>query len=331
MSSRYLQPSPSRQTERAIYEPIVPAPSESFVWRRDSYPLPWCVWNYHSECEVHLILRSSGTCYVGDHIGSFSPGALYLIGKDLPHNWVTPLPEAEVVVDRDVVIQFEQDRLLAAGGTLPEMRFARHLLRRAARGMAFHGRTRRDGADMVEAIGVATGLARLSLFLRLLDFLAASDEYTLLSSDTYTPNLDEDVNRILRDVLGLLASRSHDDVRLSDAADLAGMTETSFSRFFKRNTGNTFTRHLSELRVSKACQLLTETDRAVTVICGDVGYDNLSNFNRVFRELRGMSPRQYRRLAGARRATPTKAGQDDRQSAPGHSGQDNTGFGHGTR
>ncbi len=300
MTLRIRKASAGRQPDRAIYEPIVPIPSESFVWRKDGYPLPWSVWNHHPECEVHLILRSSGTCYVGDHIGSFSPGALYLVGKDLPHNWVTPLSHGGFVADRDVVVQFDQDRLIAAAGAIPEFGLAGDLHRMAGRGMAFHGRTRRVGAALVEAMGEASGLRRLSLFLQLLDVLATTDEYSLLSSDTFTPNLDDDVNRILRDVLALLASRLHEDVRLSELADLAGMTETSFSRFFKKNTGHNFVRHLGELRVSRACQLLVETDNPVTSVCGDVGYSNLSNFNRVFRELRGMSPSQYRRLAASR-------------------------------
>ena len=94
-----------------------------------------------------------------------------------------------------------------------------------------------------------------------------------------------------------LATCLDQDVRLSDMAAIAGMTETSFSRFFKKNTGNTFTRHLGELRTGKACRLLADNDKAVTEICHDVGYVNLSNFNRAFRELRGMTPVQYRQLA----------------------------------
>ena len=75
------------------------------------------------------------------------------------------------------------------------------------------------------------------------------------------------------------------------------MTETSFSRFFKAKTGNTFSRHIAALRTGRACELLARSDMAVTEICGEVGYDNLSNFNRAFRIAHGMTPSAYRRLS----------------------------------
>jgi len=111
------------------------------------------------------------------------------------------------------------------------------------------------------------------------------------------PNPNIRANAVLRDVLQTLAAKLEEDIRLSKIADVAGMTETSFSRFFKKNTGNTFTRHLSELRISRACQLLANTEHSVTEVCQNVGYDNLSNFNRAFRALRGMTPSKYRRLS----------------------------------
>lgn len=73
------------------------------------------------------------------------------------------------------------------------------------------------------------------------------------------------------------------------------MTETSFSRFFKRKTGTTFTHYLSELRIAKACELLIRTDLPVTVISSEVGYENLSNFNRSFKLSRHTTPAAYRK------------------------------------
>lgn len=288
---------PKRARHAPVYEPIVPLPSESFVWRCDDYPLPWSVWNNHRECEIHLIRSAAGTCYVGDHIGPFEAGDLFLIGRDLPHDWVTPLPPGAVIERRDVVIQFDQERLLAAAELLPEFSRVARLLGKAQRGLSFHGQSRRDGVALVEAIGEVAGLDRLSLFLKLLHVLCTARDCRVLSSEGFTPNLDAEANRILREVLGHLASHLDEEVRLSDMAKLAGMTESSFSRFFKRNTGNTFSRHISELRTGKACELLSNTDKAVTDICHEVGYHNLSNFNRVFRDLRGMTPSRYRQLS----------------------------------
>ena len=227
------------------------------------------------------------------------PGELYFIGRNLPHNWVTPLRPSELIKGRDVLVQFDQDRLLRSAEVLPELQRLTRLLQTAERGLRFDGQARKEGGALLEAIGSAPGLKRLSLFLELLHLLATTQEYRVLSSAEFAPNPDIAANAILRDVLQRLAERPEDEIRLSKMARIAGMTETSFSRFFKKNTGNTFTRHLSELRISKACQLLPDTKKSVTEVCQDVGYDNLSNFNRAFRTLRGMTPSGYRKLSQA--------------------------------
>ncbi|WP_103175086.1 AraC family transcriptional regulator [Paracoccus sp. SY] len=279
-----------------VFEPIVPLPSDSFVWRNDDYPMPWSVWNQHGECEIHLIRRSAGTCHAGDFIGPFNPGDLYLVGSNVPHDWVTPLGPGEIIKGRDVVLQFDQGRLLDASASFPELRTLGTLLELSRRGLIFVGTTKDVATELLEAIGGSAGLERFVLFLRLLHVLSVSSEFRVLSSAGFAPNLDAEANGVLRDALEHIATNCHEELRLADLADRVGMTESSFSRFFKRMTGNTFTRHMTELRIAKACQLLVHTDKPVTEICHEVGYINISNFNRAFRTVRGMTPSRYRSL-----------------------------------
>jgi AraC-like DNA-binding protein len=87
------------------------------------------------------------------------------------------------------------------------------------------------------------------------------------------------------------------------AADIAaelGMSESRFSRFFHRATGNTFTDFVNRVRINRACQLLMESDRLITDICYVVGFNNIANFNRRFRDIKGMTPRDYRRQVESR-------------------------------
>lgn len=288
-----------------VYEPIVPSATECFVWRTDDYPLSWSVWNSHPECEIHLIRNAGGTCHIGDHIASFAPGDLFLVGRGLPHNWVTPLRPGERVADRDVILQFDEDRILETSIALPEISGLKALLTLARRGIVFHGQTRDRGAYFMEKIGYATGLERLSLFFALLHILSTSSEHKLLSSTGFAAQARLATNGIIREVLTWMASNYHTDVRLAQAAAAAGMAQTSFSRFFKRNTGTTFSHYLSELRIAKACELLLRTELPVTVISSEVGYDNLSNFNRTFKNSRGTTPGVYRRTARAKGLMPT--------------------------
>lgn len=278
-----------------VYEPIVPSATESFVWRQDDYPLSWSVWNAHPECEIHLIRNAGGTTHIGDHVGAFSDGDLFIVGRGLPHNWITPLSHGQRVEGRDVILQFDEDRFVGMSAAVPELEGIGTFFTLARRGMMFEGEARSKGAEALLKIGQARGLERLSLFLGLLHVLATSRERKLLSSEQFLPSSDPTANQTLRDVLTWIATNYSTDIRLRQLADMAEMTETSFSRFFKRTTGTTFSRYLSELRMAKACELLTRSSLSVAVVAAEVGYDNLSNFNRTFNLLRGMPPNRYRK------------------------------------
>lgn len=289
------------RTVQPVIEPIAPLLSESFVWRCDDYPQPWAIWNTHKECELHSIRNAEGTSYVGDHIGRFEPGDLYFIGGHLPHNWVSYTEQGEVLRQRDVVLQFDEDRISRGALNFPELSGLEGLFARARRGIVFHGETRREGSERLETIGKCTGLQRFAQLLELLAILSRTKEYTLLSSGTFDPKLDDRTNRILARVFAHLADHASGNIRLADVARLSGMTETSFSRFFRIKTGNTFSRHVMVLRIAKACELLARTDLLVTEICGEAGYENLSNFNRAFQAVRGLTPSRYRELSRQQR------------------------------
>jgi len=284
------------------FEHIVTGIDESFLWRLDDYPWERNVWNFHPEFEIHLIRKGAGVAFVGDYIGPFSATYLTVIGSDLPHDWVTMMPPGEVIEGRDLVVQFHPDRIREATRLLPEFAQLEDFFARAQRGLVFNGETLIKGADIIERMGAKKGVARLALFLQLLDLLASSAEYEVLSSPEYSPKLDAETLDALQRALVFIYRNFATDIRLSDVADLAGMSESAFSRFFKKNTGNTFTDHVNKLRIWQACKLLAETDMPITDICFEVGYMNISNFNRTFLRQHRMTPSAYRRLTPQRRA-----------------------------
>lgn len=278
-----------------VLEQIVTDAGESFVWRRDDYPQRRTVWNVHPECEIHLIRKSSGFALIGDYIGDFGPGELMMVGSGLPHDWVTPLGHGETVPERDVVLQFNPARFVC--DSLPELAGLRPLLARCRRGLRFTGATRREGAALMEGIGDAAGLERLAFFLCLLGRLARSTECEVLSSEHFDPSLDPAAMQVFRRVMEFVLDNFAQGIRLGDAASVAGMNESAFSRFFQRCSGNSFSDTITKLRLGRACKLLADTDEPITEICFEVGYANISNFNRSFRQQRGVTPSAYRRLA----------------------------------
>lgn len=128
------------ETFTATREQIVLPRGASYLIRRDDYPNPICIWNYHPEWEIHFIPDATGFAYVGDYIGSFRPGHLVLTGTNLPHNWITP--GAPALPGRDMVLQFDADALIGVRSVCPEFDVLYRLKPLAQRGIEVLGKTR---------------------------------------------------------------------------------------------------------------------------------------------------------------------------------------------
>jgi len=263
------------------------------------FPTPLARWHFHDEYELHLITATSGKAFVGDWIGPFHPGHLVLCGPRLPHNWVSiDLPEGGVP-ERDLAIQFSHEPIAHAAEMIPELAEVLPLLERARHGIEFFGMSEQAHAHWL-TVKNARGMRRFAAFCDFLADLARSTDYRLLSNvqmqrddnDTELEQINAIVDRIAGDGGATLTA--------SQAAAELGMSESRFSRFFRRATGNTFTDFVNRVRVNRACHLLMETDRLVTHVCYEVGFNNVANFNRRFLEIKGMTPSEFRRQSDHR-------------------------------
>jgi AraC-like DNA-binding protein len=263
------------------------------------FPTPLARWHHHEEYELHLIVASSGKAFVGDWIGPFEPGHMVLTGPRLPHNWVSMDVPDGGLARRDLVIQFPQAPIVAAAQHLPELAEALPLLERARHGIEFFGLADRAEAQWQRVKG-SRGLRRFAAFCDFLADLAQCTDYRLLSAVQMQAG-DDDAEL---DQINTILNRLTDDVArplvASELAASLGMSESRFSRFFRRATGNTFTDFVNRVRINRACQLLMESERQVGHICYEVGFNNLANFNRRFLEIKGITPTEFRRQAESR-------------------------------
>jgi AraC-like DNA-binding protein len=292
---------------RADRELIAPDPSHSVRWLEHDYPSPVARWNYHPEYEIHLIRSGTGRFIVGDHVGAFDAGQVVLVGSGVPHDWVSDLEPGEVIPGRDAVIQFDGAWATACAALMPEFAEVTHLLEQSARCIQFHGQTAVAAAERIEAVGAGTGLARLANVLELFVVLARSgaDDRQTLAAGWFRPDLDQQAAAMVEITLDYIFGNQSREIRLSVAAERVGMSESTFSKYFKRSVGQNFTEIVRKLRITHACRLLEQTTEPVSSICFTVGFSNLSNFNRQFRAEVGSTPQEYR---SARRAM--------RQAAP---------------
>ena len=267
------------------------------------FPSPLVRWHYHEEYELHLIVSTSGKVFVGDYIGHFGPGQLVLTGPRLPHNWISTEVPGDGVELRDVVIQFSHEPLQMAAGVIPELREIMMLLERSRFGVEFKG-VSGPARALLGRIRDSQGSVRLSAFIELMCMLAHAPDYQLLSSAQMRSFEDDAALAKINTVIAYIIENSSRQFSMAELSAQAGMTESRFSRFFKRATGNTFTEFVNRLRINRACQLLMETDRYITNVCYDVGFNNVANFNRRFLQIKGMTPKEFRRLSGDRFGRP---------------------------
>lgn len=259
----------------------------SYIRREEAFGFGW---HYHREYELTLITEGSGTCYVGTTIARYQPGDLMLLGPDLPHTFAS---EPYAGMAEAAVTQFRHDFLGPDFFALPQFRALGGLLARSARGLRFDGAGAGTTA-LVAALPAMEATAQTVALLDVLDRLAADAGAAALTGPGYAPAPSSAVRNRVDAVCRYLQQTHTGPVQQDEVAALVLMSPTSFSRFFRNAMGRTFTDHLNQLRVETACALLTDTSLPVTEVAERSGYRNLSNFNRRFRELKGLRPTEFR-------------------------------------
>lgn len=263
------------------------------------FPNPLVRWHYHEEYELHLITQTRGRVFVGDYIGHFEPGHLVLTGPRLPHNWISSDVGPEGVAERDLVLQFADEPLRRASELISDLRDVLPLLERARLGVEFFGMTQAATAALLDIKGLQ-GVQRFGAFVGFLGELAACSDYRLLSSMPLQCHADDAALAQISGIVDHITEHAGEPFSMMDLSRRVGMSESQFSRYFRRATGNTFTDFVNRLRITRACQLLMETDRYIGAVCYDSGFNNVANFNRRFLEIKGMTPKEFRRQGEAR-------------------------------
>ncbi|MCP8688206.1 AraC family transcriptional regulator [Marinobacterium sedimentorum] len=285
-----------RQADPA-YELINPLENSSILYRQHGFPHPLVRWHYHQEYELHLITASSGKVFVGDYIGNFYPGNLILTGPNLPHNWISQTNDGETFAERDKVVTFTDELIQSARSVFPEITSLDTLLQRSRFGIQFQGPALiSQVSTLMQEISQSEGLRRLAAFLSLMSLLAETDQYALLSSDQYRRLGSEKNQHRVNLAVNYIFEHYNRDLSLEEVAEHLAMQPTYFSKFFRQATGRRLVEFINSLRITRACDLLAHSDLPITEICFYVGFTNISNFNRRFQALKGMTPSDYRKL-----------------------------------
>jgi AraC-like DNA-binding protein len=278
------------------FEPRRSRPSvQSFVAFERIEPAFPFAWHYHPEWELTWIEAGAGSRIVGDSIEAYEPNDLVLLCGGLPHTWSSEKPEHHPRAHRAVVVQFPHDLLASSLIARPEFHAIGDLFARAGRGLAFSAQTAQAVAAALLDLTKANGLDAWCRLASLLDRLARAPDTRPLTSASYTPSAGHGARRRFERALAFIdAQADNDALYLTQVARAVHLTPAAFSRFFQRMAGVSFVDHVNALRIGRAARLLAESDRGVAEIAFACGFGNLANFNRRFREQKGMSPRTFR-------------------------------------
>lgn len=252
--------------------------------------------HHHREVQITWIQKSHGSLLMGNTIATFVENDLLVIGANVPHSF------------RNDEIFYQKNKKLAAEATsilfdenafgkyffdLPEMKNIKNFIENADKGYRINGKTKEEIIAQLKVMEEKNGTERFLILMEILNRLSFSKEVELLSNLSFLGNPTSSESKKLEMVFQYMLDHHQRTIKLEEVAKIANLSVSAFCRFFKLRTRKTFSQFVNEFRISVACKKLLLDDFSISEICYEVGFTNLSNFNRQFKKIIGFTPSQY--------------------------------------
>jgi AraC-like DNA-binding protein len=247
-------------------------------------------WHYHPEFELTYISNSQGLRYVGNHIENFYENDLVLLGSNLPHCWINSDDQAET--SKAVVIYLNED--LVKWLSDDQFNGIKSLFGKSNQGIKFKNSVALKIKPKLDRLLESDPFEKYITLLQILQELSVTTEFDLLSQMGFSYELNSANNERINAVYEFVRNNYHKKISLADVAARVNMSEEYFSRFFSKSLMKSFFTFLNEYRINRACKLLIETEKQVTEICYQVGYESIPFFYRQFKKIKNMPPQTYR-------------------------------------
>ena len=260
----------------------------SRIKREFSFPL-----HYHEELELNLIINAKGARrIVGDHIDTIDDIELVLVGPNLYHAWFTHQCRSEEI--QEVTIQWHKDLFEESMLRRNQLSFIRNMMDRSQKGILFSREAAETLAPRILTLNQKKGFDSVLELLSILHDLSISKNMRTLSDASFTNQHFTYNSRRIEKAFEYMNNNYDKPITLGEVARLVSMTEVSFSRFIKKRTGNTFIDSLNEIRLGHASRMLIDTTHSISEISYHCGFNNISNFNRIFKKKKTCTPKEFR-------------------------------------
>ena len=260
----------------------------SRIKKKFDFPL-----HYHEEYELNLILNAEGAKrIIGGHIEIIEDMELALIGPNLYHAWFTHHCQSESITE--ITIQFHRDLFDNKFLNRNQLSFLKSMLQRSQRGILFSPDTILAIKDRLIALAKKSGFDSVLELFSILHYLSTSRNMRTLSDASFGDEKFNYNSRRIEKVFEYMNYNYSRQITLGEVSKIANMPEASFSRFIKKRTGKTFIDSLNEIRLGHASRMLIDTTNTVAEIAYKCGFNNISNFNRIFKRKKMCIPKDFR-------------------------------------
>ena len=262
--------------------------TSSFYAYRFQVPFFEFKWHYHPEYELTYIVKGNGYRIIGNTYENYKDGDLVLLGPNLPHTWTGKAIYKESF--EAVVIQFSKEFIGAFLG-FEEAEQIKKLFENSIRGISFDANSK-----LIDSIMTLTELDGMNKILRLISVLheLSQTKYKLIAPNTFHTIVSKKSEMRINEVCLFIQKNFNTAISLKKVANQIYLTESNFCKFFKKATGKTYSDYLNEIRINEAARLLLQTDKTISQISFECGFETLSYFNRVFLKKKNKTPSVFR-------------------------------------
>ncbi len=268
----------------------IPKPlDEHLIVQVDKEPIFYNKLHQHEEIQISYIVNGNGKLLVGDSIHQFSTGDIYVIGSNLPHVFKSIPGQIDAHM---ITVFFTKKSFGAVFFNLPYFKDLGDFFANATGGFKITSNQKQIAQQLIEI----QSNQKLKLFISFLELIEELSKATTepLSTFIYSKTLSSTEGERLQDIFDFVFKNFQQPISLDEIAKMACMTPNAFCRFFKQRTDKTFFQFLIELRVAHACQLLiSNKELTVNMIAELSGFNSISNFNKKFKKIKGITPTQY--------------------------------------
>lgn len=250
--------------------------------------------HYHDEFELNFIKNAKGARrMIGDHIGEIDELELILVGPNLQHAWFTHNCRSKAI--EEITIQFHKDLFDEKMLRRNQLNFIKNMFDKSVRGIAFSKDVACSVSSRLEGLNKKKGFDSVLELMSILHLLSTSKNMRILSDSSFNNTEQFSYNsRRIEKTFEYMNNNFDKPITLGDVAKISNMTQVSFSRFFKNRTGINFIDSLNEIRLGNASRMLIDTTHSIAEIAYNCGFNNLSNFNRIFKTKKKCTPKEFR-------------------------------------